>query len=84
VDCKKWINVQASKKSQSNNTWFFHVRYVKNSVYIVKIRDLDHLQQRITAALATNTMRMLHHTWTETEYRLDVCRFRNCAHFEAY
>jgi hypothetical protein len=58
--------------------------YVKNIVFAEKFHDLDHLQQRITAAVATVTPDMLHCTWMETEYCLGVCRVTNGAHIKTY
>jgi hypothetical protein len=56
--------------------------YVKNSVYGEKIRDLQHLQDRIATAIATVTPEIIQRTWHEIEYRLDVCRATNGAHIE--
>jgi hypothetical protein len=52
--------------------------YVKNCVYGEKIRDFQHLRDRI----ATVTPEIIQRTWHEIEYRLDVCRATNGAHIE--
>lgn len=63
---------------------FFLWGHVKNLVYAEKVRDIDHLRQRITAAVASITPDMLTNTWREIEYRLDVCRATNGSHIEIY
>lgn len=63
---------------------FFLWGYVKNTVYSEKIRDLQHLRQRITAAVAAITPEIIQRTWAEIDYRLDVCRATNGAHIETY
>jgi hypothetical protein len=56
--------------------------YVKNTVYQVKINDLQHLKARIRDSVATVTPNMLQATWNEVEYRLDICRAIKGAHSE--
>ena len=63
---------------------FFLWGYVKNIVYAEKIRDLVHLRERITAALTTVTPEMIQRTWSEIDYRFDICRATNGAHIETY
>lgn len=63
---------------------FFLWGYVKNMVYQVKINNLQHLKTRIRDAMATVTPNMLQATWTEVEYRLDICRATRGAHIEIY
>jgi hypothetical protein len=58
--------------------------YVKNCVYGEKIRNLQHLWDRITTAIATVTPDIIKRTWQEIEYHLDVCRATNGAHIETY
>jgi hypothetical protein len=53
--------------------WTFLWGYVKNIVYGENIRDLQHLRDRITAAIAA---------WREIKYSLDICRVTNGAHIE--
>jgi hypothetical protein len=47
---------------------------VENTVYRVKISNLQHLKARIRDTVAMVTPNMLQATWNEVEYRLDVCR----------
>lgn len=63
---------------------FFLWGYIKNIVYAEKIRDLDHLRERISAAILTVTPEMIARTWQEIDYRLDICRATNGAHIETY
>lgn len=63
---------------------FFLWGYVKNIVYSEKIRNIDHLRQRILVAVASVTPVMLTNTWREIEYRLDICRATNGSHIEVY
>jgi len=53
-------------------------------VYAEKIRNIQHLQERITSAIETVTRDMIQITWQEIEFRLDVSRAKNCAHVEMY
>jgi len=57
---------------------------VKNIVYAEKIRNIQHLQERITSAIETVTRGMIQKTWQEIEFRLDVSRATNGAHIEMY
>ena len=59
-------------------------RYIKNSVYAEKIRNIQQLQERITSAIETVTRDMIQKTWQEIEFRLDVSRATNGAHTEMY
>lgn len=63
---------------------FFLWGHVKNIVYAQKIRNLDHLRERIIHAVSTVTKEMLQNVWAEVDYRLDVCRARNGGHVELY
>jgi len=63
---------------------FFLWGYIKNIVYAEKIRNLQHLGERITSAIETVTRDMIQKTWQETEFRLDVSRATNGAHIEMY
>ena len=53
-------------------------------VYRIPIRDLAGLQERIYAAVNEVTPQMLHNTWVEIEYRLDISRATNGSHVEVY
>ena len=63
---------------------FFLWGYIKNIVYAEKIRNVQHLQDRITSATETLTRDMIQKTWHEIEFRLDVSRTTNGAHIEMY
>jgi len=58
--------------------------YTKNIVYAEKIRNIQHLQDRITAAIETVTRGMIQKTLQEIEFRLDISRAINGAHIEMY
>jgi hypothetical protein len=60
------------------------VGHVKYSIYAMSFCDLDRQKQRITSVMATIKMDMLHCIWMEKEYRLNICRFTNCAHLDTY
>ena len=61
---------------------FFLYGYIKNIVYAEKIRNIQHLQDRITSATETVTRDMIQKTWQEIELSLDVSRATNGAHIE--
>ena len=63
---------------------FFLWGYIKNIVYAEKIRNIQHLQGRITSATEIVTRDMIQKTWQEIEFRLDVSRATNGAHIEMY
>jgi hypothetical protein len=60
---------------------FYFWGYVKQTVYSVRIRNIQHSKQRISeiAASVTPDVRRV---WQEMEYRSDVCRATNGAHIE--
>ncbi|GBM08565.1 hypothetical protein AVEN_69780-1 [Araneus ventricosus] len=58
--------------------------YIRNIVYSENITDISDLKSRIIAAIKTVTPQILHNTWREIDYRLDVCRATNGAHIETY
>ena len=53
---------------------FFLWGYIKNIVYAEKMRNIQHLQERITSATETVTRDKIQKTWQEIEFRLDVSR----------
>jgi len=53
---------------------FCPVWYIKNMVYAENIRNIQHLQERITSAIETITRDMIQKTWQEIEFGLDVSR----------
>jgi transposase len=62
---------------------FFLWGYVKDKVYVPPLTsDLDELKQRITRAVESINVDMLHRVWNELDYRLDVCRVTRGAHIE--
>ena len=63
---------------------FFLWGYIKNIVYAEKIRNVQHLQDRITSAIETVTRDMIQKTWQEVQFRLDVSRGTGVAHIEMY
>jgi len=63
---------------------FFLWGYIKNIVYAEKIRNIQHLQDRITSPTETVTRDMIQKTWQEIEFRSDVSRATNGAHIEMY
>jgi hypothetical protein len=63
---------------------FFLWGYIKNIVYAEKIRNIQHLQERITSAIETLKQNMIQKTWQEIEFRLDVSRATNGVHIELY
>ena len=56
--------------------------YIKSIVYAENIRNIQHLQERITSAIETVTQDMIQKTWQEIEFHLDVSRATNGAHIE--
>ena len=63
---------------------FFLWVYIKNIVYAEKIRNIQHLQDRIKSAIQTVTRDMIQKTWQEIEFLLDVSRATNGAHIGMY
>ena len=61
---------------------FFLWGYLKQQMFRVKVRDMQHLKQRITQAVLTVTPRMLRNVWRDLDYRLDIVRATNGAHVE--
>jgi len=53
-------------------------------VYKVKINNLQCLEARKRDAVATVTHNILRNTWTDVEYRLDMCRATRKAHNEIH
>ena len=57
---------------------------VKNQVYRTPVHDLADFQEIIYAAVYSVTPQILHNTWIEDEYRLDIFRAANGNHVEVY
>jgi len=68
----------------SLNLIFFLWGYIKNIVYVEKIRNIQHLQEMITSIIETVTRDMIQKMWQEIEFRLGVSRATNGAHIEMY
>ena len=66
------------------STDFFLWRFVKHQVYRTPVRDLADSQERIYADFNNVTPQILHNTWIEDEYLLDICRATNGSHVEVY
>jgi len=58
--------------------------YIKNIVYAENIRNIQHLQERLTSAIETATRDMIQKMWQEIEFCLDVFRATKSAHIEMY
>ena len=56
--------------------------FVKDQVYRTPVRDLTDLEERIYAGFNHVTPQMLHNTWVEVEYRLDISHATNGSHVE--
>jgi hypothetical protein len=63
---------------------FYFWGYVKQTVYSVRIHNIQHSKQRIREAAASVTPDVLGRVWQEMEYRSDVCRATNGAHIELW
>ena len=73
-----------TSKPRSLSTWFFPVGYIKNIVNAEKIRNIQHLQERVTSAIETVTQDMIQKTWQEIEFCLDISRATDGANIEMY
>jgi hypothetical protein len=58
--------------------------YVKSSGFRTPVNGLDDLKTRIRNAISAIPADMLHRTWQELEYCLDVLRATKGAHIEVY
>ena len=63
---------------------FFLWGYIKNIVYAEKIRNIQHLQERITSAIEIVIRDMIQKPWQEIKFSLDVSRATNVAHIEMH
>jgi hypothetical protein len=61
---------------------FYYWGYVKQTIYSVRIHNIQHLKQRIREVAASVTPDALGRVWQEMEYHLDVYRATNGAHIE--
>jgi hypothetical protein len=58
--------------------------YVKSSVFRTPVNGLDDLKTHIRNAISAIPTDMLHRTWQELEYRLDILRATMGAPIEVY
>jgi penicillin-binding protein-related factor A (putative recombinase) len=58
--------------------------YVKDRVYAKEVNDVIELRHRIEQAVASMMLDMIHSTWSEISYRLDILRATRGAHVEVY
>jgi hypothetical protein len=58
--------------------------YVKSNVFRTPVNVLNDLKTRIRKAILDIPADMLHRTWHELEYRLDVLHATKGAHIEVY
>ncbi|KAJ8881295.1 hypothetical protein PR048_017776 [Dryococelus australis] len=79
TEFKVVVTVQHNFRQLYPGQHFFFWGYVDDIGYAVKIRDLQHLHQIITAAIETTRPTVLRNTWMEVEYRLDICKATNGA-----
>jgi hypothetical protein len=63
---------------------FFLWGYAKSNVFRTPVNGLDGLETRIQNAISAIPADMLHRTWQELEYHLDVIRATKEAHIEVY
>jgi hypothetical protein len=63
---------------------FFLCGYVKSNAFRTPVKRLDDLKTRIRNAISAIPAGMLHRTWQELEYCLEVLRATKGAHIEAY
>jgi hypothetical protein len=61
---------------------FFLWGYIKSNVFRTPVNGLDDLKTCIRNAIKAIPADMLHRTWQELEYRLDVLRATKEAHIE--
>ena len=82
MDHHKWHGLHRSPGLTPRD--FFLLGFVKDQVYGTPVYDLADLQERIYAAVNNVTPQMLHNTWVEIDYRLDISRATNGSHVEVY
>jgi hypothetical protein len=63
---------------------FFLWGYVKSNVFRTPVNGLDNLKNRIRNAILVIPADILHRTWQELEYHLDVLRATKGAHIDLY
>jgi hypothetical protein len=71
---RNYRNDLACAFTRHNTTGYFLWGYVKNSVFRRAVNGLEILKTRISNAISAIPADMLHRTWQELEYYLDVLR----------
>jgi hypothetical protein len=74
VNYRRWISPDLTPLD------FYFWGYVKQTVYSVRIPNIQRLKQRIREVAASVTPDVLGRMWQEMEYSLDVCRATNGTH----
>jgi hypothetical protein len=82
LDWVQWTNLLAPCLLYITALDFFLWGYVKDRVYATHVPDLPTLQDHIHNVIATVTPDMLHGTWQESEYRLDIICATSGSHAE--
>jgi hypothetical protein len=60
---------------------FFLWRYIKDRVFVPPLPvSSNELKQRITTAVASVDEDMFRSVWTESDYRIDICRVTKGSH----
>ena len=82
------VTVSMADVILSGRCWIFLIfsAYIMFLMYPPqeKIRNIQHLPERITSAIETVTRDMIQKTWQEIEFSLDVSRATKGAHIEMY
>ena len=80
---KRWAHCLATEITRYNLIRFL-CGNMKYRVFSRKIRNLQHLRNRIMDTSATVTSEMLQNTWVEIEHQLDILYATNRSHLEMY
>jgi hypothetical protein len=76
------MEAMAPTLSGPDSPGFLFLGYVKQTVYSVRIHNIQHLKQRIREVSASVIPDLLGQVWQEMTYRLDVCKATNGGHIE--
>jgi hypothetical protein len=82
VSTKSTQGFEKPRSSDITPLDFFLWAYVKSIVFRTPVNGLDELKTRIRNAISAIPADMLHRTWQELKYRLDVIRASNGAYIE--
>ncbi|PNF28320.1 hypothetical protein B7P43_G03471 [Cryptotermes secundus] len=80
----RWIGRDGQMPWHITPLDFFLWGYVKSSVFRTSVNGLDELKTRIRNSISATPADLLHRTWQELGYRLDVLRATTGAHNEVY